>query len=292
MTESAPTQADDPRSPDGRGAVIYDSHVHTHFCHHAAGDLDDYAVEAYANNLRGFIFTCHSPLPIQWAPSVRMAMEELPHYQRTIEQLQVDWGHVLDIRLGLECDYVPHHPEVIEPVIGQLPLDYVLGSVHPQFDEYLAQYYFGVEEDFQAQYFRHLADAAESGYFHAISHPDLVRELFPDSWDLQRQLPHIREMLDRVAATSVALELNTSSLFRAFGETSPGPAMLAEMAERQIPVVLGSDAHQADCVAREFHYALRLLRELGYHEICHFLHGKKQTLPIERALASLPEPLT
>lgn len=69
----------------------------------------------------------------------------------------------------------------------------------------------------------------------------------------------IRRSLDRIAATGVAMEVNTSGLQKRVPEMNPLPDMLREMAVRGIPVTLGADAHVAGRVGANFLPALRLL---------------------------------
>ena len=57
--------------------------------------------------------------------------------------------------------------------------------------------------------------------------------------------------------------------------------MLAEMARRGIPVVIGADAHDPGRVADGFVDALDMLRETGYSEVSLFLNRRRQDLPID-----------
>jgi histidinol-phosphatase (PHP family) len=121
--------------------------------------------------------------------------------------------------------------------------------------------------NYQKTYFQHLAQAAESGLFDTLSHPDLVKNEAPDEWDFARIRPDVERALDRIARTGVAMELNTSGLNKAFPEMNPGRDMLRLMAERGVPVVLGADAHRAERVADRFEEALWMLEAAGFREV-------------------------
>jgi histidinol-phosphatase (PHP family) len=99
--------------------------------------------------------------------------------------------------------------------------------------------------------------------------------------------PFVIKALDRIAATGVAMELNTSGLLKAFPEMNPSPAQLALMKERGIPVVLGADAHTPLRVGDGYATGLRLLEAAGYTEVSYFLDRKRHTVAIRDALASL-----
>ena len=145
---------------------------------------------------------------------------------------------------------------------------------------------------YQELYFEHLALSAESGLFDTLAHPDLIKNESPADWDFVRIRPHLERALDRIAATGVAMELNTSGVQKALPEMNPSPAQLSMMWERGIPVVIGADAHVPERVGDGYAKALRLLQQAGYSEVSYFLDRKRQTVPIQKALAQLQEPVS
>jgi histidinol-phosphatase (PHP family) len=159
--------------------------------------------------------------------------------------------------------------------------------VHCTLREYRQRYDTGDRLHLQKMYFEHLAQAAESGLFDTLSHPDLVKIIKPLFWDVERIMPVIESALDRIAATGVAMELNTSGELKSYAEMNPGPAMLRAMAKRKIPVVIGADAHVPGRVADRYEKALDILETVGYSEISFFLERQRQTVPISVARASL-----
>ena len=126
-----------------------------------------------------------------------------------------------------------------------------------------------------------LLEAAESGLFNAISHPDLVKNSDPAQWNLERIINTVQSSLDRIAATGVAMELNTSGLNKAIKEMNPSRAILQEMQQRQIPVVVGADAHEPKRVAANFEEAFDLLKAVGYTHTTIFLNRERQDIEIE-----------
>lgn len=269
-------------------ALLYDSHMHTPLCRHATGEPEAYAAVAAVRGLAGIIFTCHNPGPTpDWSPQVRMRLDQFDEYIAMVARAQAAWHGRLDIRLGLECDYMPGLEGWLEQLLARADFHHVLGSIHAQLSYYKDAYYHGDPFAFQRTYFRHLALSAESGLFDTLAHPDLVKIVFPEHWDVARLLPDIRHALDRIAATGVALELNTSGLHKRVREMNPNPIMLAEMQSRGIPVVLGSDAHEPGRVAADFLPALDLLATAGYTQISFFLNRKRQDVGLTAARSVL-----
>ncbi len=268
-------------------SVLYESHCHTPLCKHAVGQPEEYCHHALRRGLRGIIFTCHAPLPHGWSADVRMADSEFPDYVAMVERARRAFEGQLDVRLGLESDFAPGLEPWLEALHKRAPLHHVLGSVHYQMAFYRERYFRGDVRAYQETYYEHLALAAESGLFDTLSHPDLIKNEAPTQWYFPRIRPHVARALDRIAATGVAMELNTSGMLKAMAEMNPGPEQLAMMAERGIPVVLGADAHRPERVADGYEKALGLLREAGYREVNVFLDRRRRAIPLERALASL-----
>ncbi|TVR50859.1 MAG: histidinol-phosphatase HisJ family protein [Puniceicoccaceae bacterium] len=271
--------------PDHR--LLYESHCHTPLCKHAFGEPEEYARTAWERGLRGVIFTCHSPLPDGLSPQVRMALDEYPVYRDMVARAREAWAGKLQVGVGLESDFLPGLEPYLEKLHARAPLDHVLGSVHPQMQPYRQTYWKGDWDAYVATYFDLLAAAAETGLFDTLSHPDLIKNENPDHWEVGRVLDVIRRALDRIAATGVAMELNTSGLNKALPEVNPGPVILGEMAGRGIPVVIGADAHVPDRVGDGFVEALDLLEECGFREVARVFGRQRSFVSISRARASL-----
>jgi histidinol-phosphatase (PHP family) len=270
--------------------MLYESHCHTPLCNHAEGEPTEYAAAALAAGLKGIIVTCHCPLPDGHSDWVRMRPTEYELYHQMIAAARQEYAGRLDVRAGIESDYYPGVESWLEELHARHPLSHVLGSVHPQLPEYRDRYYNGDDFAFQQTYFDHVAQAAETGLFDTMAHPDLVKNMTPDAWDFERIAPYIGQALDRIAATGVAMELNTSGRYKTIPEMNPSPSMLAMMLERNIPVVIGADAHVPHRVGEGYPEALRTLQQVGFTEVNIFLDRQRTPIPIADALASLTSP--
>lgn len=267
--------------------ILYESHCHTPLCKHAVGDPEDYCAVALLRGLRGIVFTCHAPLPNGWSADVRMSDAEFETYVRMVERARDAFAGRLDVRLGLESDYFPGIEPWLEKLHRRVPLHHVLGSVHYQMPFYRERFFTGDAFAYQELYYEHLAEAAETGLFDTLAHPDLIKNESPLDWHFPRIRPVIEKALDRIAATGVAMELNTSGMLKALREMNPGEAQLRLMHERQIPVVLGADAHRPERVADRYREALQSLQTVGYREVNIYLDRRRHPIPIKQALASL-----
>jgi histidinol-phosphatase (PHP family) len=244
---------------------------------------------AEQRGLKGIVITCHGPLPDGMGLEHRMAPEEFEEYVDLVSAAREELAGSVDVRLGLESDFVPGYERWAERLHARVPLHHVLGSVHMQTTFYRERYFTPNAFAYQQTYFEHLAQSAESGLFDTLAHPDLVKNEAPDEWHYARIEPYIKRALDRIAKTGVAMELNTSGLNKALPEMNPGPRTLTLMRERGIPVVLGADAHRPTRVADRYEDALRMLDELGFETVSYFLDRRRHEVAIGEALASLSE---
>jgi histidinol-phosphatase (PHP family) len=270
---------------------LYESHMHTPLCKHARGEPEEYAAAASERGLAGIIITCHNPLPDGMSASVRMAPEQFETYLALVARARQAWRGRIDVRLGLECDYIPGLEPWLEKQIASAPFDFILGSVHPHLDHYRQRYATADPVTFQRHYFKHLGDAAETKLFDSLAHPDLVKNIAPDHWQLDRLWEDIGRCLDRIAAAGVAMELNTSGLQKAVAQMNPGPEILREMARRGIPVTLGSDAHDPHRVAGHWREALDHLEQAGYERFSLFLNRRRHEIPLAEARSLLRDPV-
>ncbi|MEM6821829.1 MAG: histidinol-phosphatase HisJ family protein [Verrucomicrobiota bacterium] len=267
--------------------VLYETHMHTPLCNHAYGEPEEYASVALRRGLKGITVTCHCPLPDKISYAIRMTPDEWDAYVAMVERARKAFEGKLDVRLGIESDFLPGLEPWLEKLHQRSDLDYVLGSVHPHMQEYKERYLRWDWPAFHRQYFDSLAEAAETGLFDCISHPDIVKNQGTEHWNLEALMPHIESKLDRIAETGLAMELNTSGLQKTLPEMNPAPEILAAMKKRGIPVVIGADAHVPERVADDYEDALRLLQTIGYTEVRYFLERKPIDVPIKPALESL-----
>jgi histidinol-phosphatase (PHP family) len=269
------------------GAIFYDSHMHTPLCKHAWGEPEEYAEQGLKAGLKGIIFTCHCPMPDGFWPTVRMAESEFDLYVDLVNRARDKYKGKLDVWLGLESEYFPGYERYVEELHQKADFHFILGSVHWQAKEYLTKFESGTIENFRRTYFDQLAASAESGLYDCLAHPDLVKNYNPDSWCFAIVKNHVAKCLDRIAATGVAMELNTSGINKSYAEMNPGNEMLEMMAQRGIPVVIGSDAHRAVRVGDGFLKALENLKISGYKEVNYFEWRKRKSLKIDDVISNL-----
>ena len=102
-------------------------HTHSRYCD-GKGELREYVELALANGFSALGFSGHAPLPFKNTFSIHD--EDYIAYCDEVRALKEEYRGRIDIRLGLEIDYVPGVCDDFRPLIEKGGLDYFIGGVH------------------------------------------------------------------------------------------------------------------------------------------------------------------
>ena len=198
-----------------------------------------------------------------------------------------------DLKLGIEADFLPGREDRVANMLDGRDWDYVVGSVHFLREEAVdihddearwAGFSIWRESDPERvwrRYFETLGEAARSGQFDILAHPDLVK-LFGDraprpEGDLRR---FYERALDGIADSDVAIEVSTAGLRKPVREIYPAAPFLELCLEAGRPVALSSDAHVPEQLGHEYDRAVDWLRGLGVSEIAVFERRRRRLEPL------------
>ena len=181
------------------------------------------------------------------------------------------------LRLGIEMDYVPGREDAIANVLDAHDFDYVIGSVHfvgegavdhEDFDVWRRE---ADPDRLWRRYFEMVGEAARSGLFDVIAHPDLVKY-----WGGQRPTPvrdprfHYEPAVEAIAETGIAVEVSTAGLRKPIGELYPADAFAEMCVDADAAFALSSDAHVPEHIGHEYERAVAAMRGWGVSELAVF----------------------
>jgi histidinol-phosphatase (PHP family) len=262
-----------------------DYHMHTPLCRHATGEPAEYAAQAVKIGLTEIGFSDHSPMPQDDFDDWRMRLGQLDEYVEKVRQTQREYPQ-LQIKLGLEIDYLPGQEEWIRSLTERYAWDYLIGSVHYITDAWavdnpaqLSNWKERDPLDIWSTYFERLTRATLSGFFDIIGHADLPKKFgaFPPPGYASL----IKDFLNAAQAKNVAVELNTGGLRKDCHEIYPGPGIIQLMSQHGIPITFGSDAHAPGEVGANFPEAMQLARQAGYTQYCRFNQRRRESAPLQ-----------
>ena len=204
-------------------------------------------------------FTDHMYHPVNMLKD-RMLSDSLPEYCYRIQNIAEKYRNQIAILCGIEIDYCPQDEEYIRQVLRSGLFDHILGSTHYHLQDIYHVKTSEVERDtFACLALNNTLAAVKSGMFDTISHLDFYRWAmftpsrfeFPDStYHLEKHIPLIREILQEMEKTGMALEVNASGIYKGFDNRGPHPeyAILNIAKEYRLRYVYGSDAHKPENV--------------------------------------------
>jgi histidinol-phosphatase (PHP family) len=195
-----------------------------------------------------------------------------------------------DLRLGIEADYVSGREDRIASFLDARDWDYVVGSVHflgdaavdlegPEWEHVWGR---GDRADkVWERYFATLAQAARSGLFDIMAHPDLVKVWGSARPQPERDPRHYYEpAVEAMLEAGVAMEVSTAGLRKPAGELYPAPALLEMAVDAGLPIALSSDAHVPDQIGYRYDDAVAALTDVGVTELCVFERRQRRMEPI------------
>ena len=190
--------------------------------------------------------------------------------------------HVL---FGVEADYYRGCEAFLEKWLGAQDFDLVLGSVHFiedwGFDNPdVKQVWNSVDvAETWVAYFKLIEKLVDTRLFDVVSHLDIPKKFGhrPSEKELEEM---VKPVLDKVAASGMGMELNTSGLRKPVGEIYPSALIVSLARERDIPICFGSDAHSPREVGKDFPAALKLALDAGYTHCFRIRKRKKYLVPL------------
>ncbi len=192
------------------------------------------------------------------------------------------------LKVGVEADFVPGREDQMANLLDGRDWDYVIGSVHFVGDEAVDHPDWDIwstrsvdPEKVWRRYFEWLGEAARSGLFDILAHPDLVKVWGADRPRPEGDLRRFYELaIEGIAEAGMTIEVSTAGLRKPVGERYPAPSFLAMCIEAGCPVALSSDAHLPEHVGFEYASTVEWLAGQGVHELSVFERRARRLEPI------------
>ena len=273
--------------------MIVDYHMHLRgpdelpLGRYSADGAEEYVAQARRVGVDEIGFTDHiflfrQPRDLWQLPWLRdHGVDDLDEYVDAVVEAK---RRGLPVKLGLEVDYEPGTERALAELLEPYPWDYLLGSVHFvdgfSIDQEPGLVHRVPVGEAWRRYFTWLRNAARSGLFDVLSHPDLIKYFGMRPPDEETHYLHV-ETADAIEAAGVCIEVSAAGLHKPVGELYPDRSFLELCHERGVPITLASDAHQPAHVGRDLDRAAALSREAGYETVTVFDHRERRQEPLE-----------
>ncbi|MDD5716589.1 MAG: histidinol-phosphatase HisJ family protein [Sulfuricurvum sp.] len=253
-----------------------DLHNHTVLCNHATGTVEEYVEAAIACKTEFFGFSDHAPM--NYDPQYRMRLDQMDLYESWIKEAHEKYHSEITVLLGYEIDFLPGYMD--ESVLSRA-CDYRIGSVHFIDDwgfdnpEFIGRYDGVNIDEMYRRYFALIETMAQSGNFDIVGHLDLLKVFkFLPTCDIRKLA---ERALKAIKKSNMCIEINVAGYRKPIGEAYPSSLLLQQMAEMEIPITFGSDAHCVEQVGLYSTEAEALARSVGYTH-CALYRGRDREM--------------
>lgn len=269
--------------------MIADYHVHTPYCGHAHGKIIHYVESAIRSGISEICFSDHLGRYYLTKAQKRrlwdwgMDDRNLGRYYAEIADIQEIYQNHISIKIGLEVDYIEGAEELLKPYLNNFKFDFILSSIHcmPRFSwDHLSSYSSKTDTlQFYREYFRLARQSLNSNLFNSLAHLDFIwrNVKFPtDACDEIHQ--EISETVYTAAKLNRCIEINANGYIwsRAHdysGIYDPFMYFIDQIQLYNVPVTIGSDAHEPMMVGKAFEDLIMMLATRNIRAISLFTNG-------------------
>lgn len=234
---------------------MHDYHIHTPLCKHASGEMEEYVEVALENGLTEICFADHIPLPNSFDADHRMSLKDMDTYIEQINILKRRYREI-SILLGIEADYIEGFEGYLEQFLSNYPFDLVIMAIHFLRRWPPGQWVFDFEytrktiQQRYKDYFNVMVKGIKTGLFDVVGHLDLIKR--PRMTVIDTNHREVKQVLDAAHQAGMSIELNVSGLWKPINDIYPSLEILEMVAQKGVPIVMASDAHQPEHVGAYF----------------------------------------
>ncbi|MFQ2037101.1 histidinol-phosphatase [Aeromonas veronii] len=284
---------------------MIDSHSHTFYSKHGVGSVDELVCASIAAGVTILTITDHAPFIVD--SGNRLLEAELEQYFTDIDNARRAYSGEITLLSGLELDYMPGTENDTRVLLARYPIDFAIGSIHyvkldhePMVKVWELPRLAG--EAFLQRYFGSLQGLLESGLFDAVGHADSLLRGIPEAQFLR----YLEPLLGVLAHSSIAWELNASGLRKTTLDpmsgqevdgllSYPSSTLLAQLIDLNVPLTIGSDAHDPRDAGAGIAELMHELSLQGLQHLSYFRQRQRTDIALDDLLSAItpkPKPKT
>lgn len=274
-------------------------HTHTNYCD-GKFCAEDMILAAIKCNFQSIGISTHGPTP--FVSDWNIQFEKVEKYIEEVNFLKEKYKDIIEVFTGMELDYIPEigFDEISLSLIKKL--DYYIGSIHYlgcfkngimwTVDYNIEELLQGINDSFNGDarlavetYYKLISEMAVKYQPPIIGHFDLFKKnnknnvIFDenDRWYIKA----VEKSLDVIKNTSSSIEINTGGIARGYTtEQYPSTFILKMIKDRNIPVIINSDAHTTEGIDCKFTEMYKLVENLGFDNLAYLTSDgwKKQKM--------------
>lgn len=224
-----------------------DYHIHTRWCRHGIGEIEDMVKRAVECGLEEIAITEHVPHRDN-IDKRRLQWEEFPDYDQELNRVIDKYKEDITIIKGFECEYYPEELPDYKMFCEKYGYNLLILGQHRsgsnrEIDNFAPK---GIVE--LQKYTEEVCAGLETGVFRFLAHPELLVQGYEPGWDdtceqFMRRIYSTCEKLD------IPIEINANGLWdkRAY----PCKEALEVSKQYKLRYIINSDAHSPETIGGE-----------------------------------------
>lgn len=214
-----------------------------------------------------------------------MALREVPLYFQAVQNMKNLYHDQINIRAGLEIDFHPETLSLAEDIIGKFAFDAIGGSIHFVNNVNIASRRESQKikktelDDLVQNYFERLLTMLDHDYYDFICHLDIIKKT--GLMNVSNSNDYLIDtVLSKIADKNIPVEINSSGWGHPVKAPYPSKTLLRQCFDKNIPLVMGSDAHHPEQIGKFYNKTLGIVASSGYTEVCVFRKRVRHTIKI------------
>ena len=262
-----------------------DSHIHSNFSGDSMEKLENIIERAIETGMDEITITDH--LDLEFPGEINIFELDFKTYVETLKKLKNLYKNNIKIKIGIELGLQPQLKDKYDEIFNCEDIDFIIGSFHCVR---------GMDVADRKFFEKYSKDEAHRIYFEEIlntidlfpkinvcGHLDFInrygRSVYDDykkiNFEMHKEL--IDKILIKLIEKNIGIEINTSALRYGLRDFHPCRKILKRYKELGGKIItMGSDAHRALDIMRDFDKARDVLKEIGFEKFCVFEKRKAE----------------
>lgn len=262
-----------------------DSHVHSSFSGDSMEKLENIIERAIEIGMDEITITDH--LDLEFPGEVNIFELDFKTYVETLKKLKKLYRNNIKIKIGIELGLQPQLKEKYDEIFNCEDIDFIIGSFHCVK---------GMDVADRKFFEKYAKDEAHRIYFEEVlntidlfpkinvcGHLDFINRYGRSVYDDHKKInfEKHKELIDKILIKliekNIGIEINTSALRYGLRDFHPCRKILKRYKELGGKIItMGSDAHRALDIMRDFDKAREVLKEIGFEKFCVFEQRKAE----------------
>ena len=260
---------------------LCDSHIHSEFSFDAEVPVEEMVKQGIANNLKVMTITDHCDAVAIGETDNEFGVvleKSIPASVKETKRVAKLYEDKIKVLAGVELGEPTHFPDKTQIALNMADYDFILASTHEvrgREDFYFLEYTRSNVDTLLSEYFNEQLEVVKWNGFDSLAHFDYPARYIYEKTDIKPDYTKFNNIIDEIlkilSENNKALEVNTSTIQKPLGRTTPGLDILKRFKSFGGKLItLGSDAHTKEALGQDLDKGIELIKSAGFTSYCYY----------------------